>query len=159
MKAAAWQSTEMLGGSQQAEAEHLIQPKVMQLCHHINDADVYPFDLTGLAEVQAWFFNQESLGVWQQFFRATDDRIYWSRAMAWLSDHFPADPKPEWVDVAADVGKWCNDNLEKKGLRKSLSHIGGHLADYANAELMQRAGRHIHNFEVVYQKTDLQRAL
>jgi len=45
---------------------------------------------------------------------------------------------------------WVLANIEDKELRKNVSHVGGHLADYMNTELVCRSGYWQKKYIVVY---------
>ena len=46
--------------------------------------------------------------------------------------------------------KWIMANIENPQLRKSVSHVGGHLADYMNTEMVCRSGTWQKKYIVVY---------
>eukprot|EP00974_Lingulodinium_polyedra_P025464 2462863-Lingulodinium_polyedra.AAC.1 len=45
---------------------------------------------------------------------------------------------------------WTRGVFDQKGIRKDVSHAGGHLAAYVSTALVCRAGQKVRNYKVVY---------
>ena len=172
--------TEGTGGSQMAEAGStppVPPPAVaphyfpcLNLCFTgIVDTDVKdwckPPDQLPIDELFDWF--QEPHGVNVDNFikamvRADGKNLKWTAAMAWLGGNYPkvgVEANEPITVTAAEEGwkayvvfsiNWCWENHERGTFRKSVSHVGGHLADYARGELLARAGAPPRRWVVVH---------
>ena len=132
--------------------------------------DKVPIDI-----LTEWFLHPDHK---EKFFnkmvREDNSNFVWTTALAWAADYYPlyghgdtqGDPagrggRPNqkhteswfWIKHLKVAIDWCIKHKEYGELRKSVSHIGGHLADYCRSELFARGGRAPHTYIVVHNGT------